>query len=347
MTAPGVGHAVGPDPAWQPSPEMRQFDRLFDERLGWGIAKVSLYFGPILESFGIHPFDPQTVRWYRYWAGQGDAKAQYYLGRLYVFGWVVEKNETEAVRWLRLSAEQGFAKGQMGLGWMYYNGFGVAKDYQEAARWYLLAAEQDDAKAQYNIAQFYLNGWGVPRDYAEAEKWLRLAAAKGYQDAPKALAKLESAKQTEQDRLNATRQRAEQGHRTSQFILGLRYYHGDGVPQSFEEAAKWFRRAAEQEPGDITAQKYLADMYARGWVCRKTTANRCAGGCWRRHAAAAPRSNGKLASSMPLVEACRETTPKRCNGSAGRRPKATSHPSTTLAKCTPLAGAWRGTTPSR
>ena len=39
---------------------------------------------------------------------------------------------------------------------------------------------------------------------------------------------------------------AEQGHRESQFNLGMAYMKGTGVLQSFSEAAEWFRLAAIQ-----------------------------------------------------------------------------------------------------
>jgi TPR repeat protein len=37
--------------------------------------------------------------------------------------------------------------------------------------------------------------------------------------------------------------------------LGVMYANGDGVPQDFAEAAKWFRKAADQ--GDTEAQSNL------------------------------------------------------------------------------------------
>ena len=40
------------------------------------------------------------------------------------------------------------------------------------------------------------------------------------------------------------------------------YDEGDGVPQDFEEAAKWYRKAAEQ--GNAKAQCSLGLMYASG-----------------------------------------------------------------------------------
>lgn len=39
---------------------------------------------------------------------------------------------------------------------------------------------------------------------------------------------------------------AEQGDDVAQNWLGLCYYEGNGVPQSYSEAVNWYRRAADQ-----------------------------------------------------------------------------------------------------
>ena len=38
---------------------------------------------------------------------------------------------------------------------------------------------------------------------------------------------------------------AEQHHRRAQFMLGVLYWSGDGVPQDYDQAVKWFRLADE------------------------------------------------------------------------------------------------------
>jgi TPR repeat protein len=55
---------------------------------------------------------------------------------------------------------------------------------------------------------------------------------------------------------------AEQGNASAQFNLGWMYREGRGVPQDCVEAAKWFTNAAEQ--GDTKAQYNLGVMYAQG-----------------------------------------------------------------------------------
>lgn len=56
--------------------------------------------------------------------------------------------------------------------------------------------------------------------------------------------------------------RAEQGEAYAQSRLGARYYLGQGVPQNYWEAARWYRLAAEQ--GEASAQFNLGLMYRRG-----------------------------------------------------------------------------------
>src|SRR3989337_2179963 len=66
---------------------------------------------------------------------------------------------------------------------------------------------------------------------------------------------------TEQELLEV-RRAAEQGSAAAQFYLGTMHDRGKSVPQSYTEAAKWYRMAAEQ--GEATAQSQLAGLYANG-----------------------------------------------------------------------------------
>ncbi len=55
---------------------------------------------------------------------------------------------------------------------------------------------------------------------------------------------------------------AEKGYDLSQCLLGSYYYNGKGFDQNYEEAAKWFRKAAGQGLAD--AQYYLGECYENG-----------------------------------------------------------------------------------
>lgn len=58
------------------------------------------------------------------------------------------------------------------------------------------------------------------------------------------------------------RKAAEQGFMPAQQHLGVSYYFGAGVPRDHVEAAKWWRKAAEQ--GVVEAQLRLAQLYTEG-----------------------------------------------------------------------------------
>jgi putative methionine-R-sulfoxide reductase with GAF domain len=55
---------------------------------------------------------------------------------------------------------------------------------------------------------------------------------------------------------------AEKGDSTAQFALATRYATGQDVPQNYDEAIRWFTRAAEQ--GYVMAQSALASYYWAG-----------------------------------------------------------------------------------
>jgi uncharacterized protein len=58
------------------------------------------------------------------------------------------------------------------------------------------------------------------------------------------------------------RKAAEQGYADAQYFLGHMYYEGEGVPQDYTEAAKWYGKAADQ--GNAYAQIFLGLMYSGG-----------------------------------------------------------------------------------
>ena len=48
----------------------------------------------------------------------------------------------------------------------------------------------------------------------------------------------------------------------SRYFLGTMYEEGEGVPQDYKEAVKWYTKGAEH--GDADAQTNLGVMYGRG-----------------------------------------------------------------------------------
>ncbi len=76
-------------------------------------------------------------------------------------------------------AKQGDARSQFYLGRMYNNGRGVPQNYKEAVKWWKLASEQGDANAQISLSSMYGGGRGVPKDFVRSHMWANLAASNG------------------------------------------------------------------------------------------------------------------------------------------------------------------------
>ncbi len=114
----------------------------------------------------------------------------------------------------------------------YYYGEGVSQDYREALALYLKAAAGGDAESQYIAGGMFFKGMGTEVDYSRAFRLLYDAAQNG--------------KSTVQ----------------SQKILAQSFLLGQEVPKNFEEAVRWFSKAAED--GDSEAQNELAFMYYTG-----------------------------------------------------------------------------------
>ena len=156
---------------------------------------------------------------------------------------------------------------------------------------YRKAAEQGEPEAQYQLGNLYARGLGVARNYTEAAKWYRLAADQGYAPAQHWLGHLYARGQgletahaeapeplaTEpgktvpgqqglwSDAAEAAkwwRKAAEQGDAGAQFDLGWLYAHGRGVETNYAQAVAWYRRSAEQ--GNSAAQHWLGHCFLNG-----------------------------------------------------------------------------------
>ena len=207
-------------------------------------------------------------------AENGDPSAQVVLGFSYFMGLGFETNRPEAVKWFRKAADQSNLNAENNLGACYANGFGVEKDLAEAAKWFRRAAEKDCTDAQYWLGRAYESGKGVDANITEAEKWYRKAA--------------EDAKTPHEAAQMWFRKAASEGDAEAQCFVGYLFHEGKiGVKKESEdnpllkkesednpllsqteyhenpiEAAKWYRRAAEQ--GNSTGQNNLGVAYRSG-----------------------------------------------------------------------------------
>lgn len=115
------------------------------------------------------------------------------------------KDFATAAQGFQILANRGNARAEFFLGEMYLNGTGVTQDYAQALKLERAAAEQGSEEAQYTLGGMYERGQGVPQDDVQAHVWYALSAATGDEQATRKKAALEIALSPSQ--LEAARQR--------------------------------------------------------------------------------------------------------------------------------------------
>jgi TPR repeat protein len=123
-------------------------------------------------------------------AEEGNAKAQYRLGKMFNLGQGVPPDKKEAAKWFHMAAQQGLAEAQGALGYLCLVGEGVSQNSDLALEWTRKAAEQGDATAQFNLSTMYSEKFGIKKNPAESLRWLRKAADQRHVQALNALGSL-------------------------------------------------------------------------------------------------------------------------------------------------------------
>jgi TPR repeat protein len=121
----------------------------------------------------------------------GKTQAMFYLGYLYSTGVGTPQDRVEARYWYEQSANAGVVGAMNNLGFLYDVGAGVPQNYAVAREWYLKAANGGYAAAMWNLGLMYEYGTGVTKSIPAALDWYRKAAALKYEDAIKAVARLD------------------------------------------------------------------------------------------------------------------------------------------------------------
>ncbi len=172
----------------------------------------------------------------------------------------------EAGRYFWLSAAQGNAKAQFYYGRMYEYGEHYTQDKKYAAAKYRLAAEQGLAEAQVQLAHLYMSGEGVPENYKESFKWFREASK---QSNPRSVIGLtELSDIVEQHRCitanygdyavkaNLIGVRSDPEYQFRYALMCLQIANASDLQLDYQEAFKWFCLSAEH--GSTDAQSFLS-----------------------------------------------------------------------------------------
>ena len=141
----------------------------------------------------------------------------------YYLGEVVEKSPKDYFSWLLKAAELGDADAQNKVGVCFHDGYGAVQNTEKANYWYVKAANQGNIYAMNNLRLLYDN----QKNKEEALKWARMGA--------------------------------EHGHIECQYFLGDAYNDGNGLKEDIDQAAYWYKKAADS--GHKDACNKLAVIY--------------------------------------------------------------------------------------
>lgn len=207
-------------------------------------------------------------------AEQGDALAQYRMGRTFEEGIELTQSYSDAIYWYNLAANNAthpHAEAAFRLAIIYDIGRGVTQDFKLAFHYFLIAAEQHNhTEAIVNLADCYANGIGIEVDLERMLHWYHIAACEPHNHI-RAQFQLglcyEEARGLDtpdyQQALLWNQKAAEQGHTRAKSNLGWYYLKGQpGVPINLRLAIHWLTQAAQE--GHVTAQFNLGTCYYKG-----------------------------------------------------------------------------------
>lgn len=202
-------------------------------------------------------------------ANEGDAEAQFQLGRAYHLGHRIpgprdrDSGEYSATKWYQKAANQGHVEAQYSLGYLYATG-DDPEGRKKSAKWYRKAAEQGHVKAQFSLGIYYHHyagfnsflrsflspiGFLAKSDRNEAVKWFRKVAEQGHVEA--------------QYELGCCYEESADSY-NSCFANSLAKRQADELAKVRDnaEAVNWYRKAAEH--GHAKAQYRLGCRYRDG-----------------------------------------------------------------------------------
>lgn len=156
---------------------------------------------------------------------------------MYAMGLGVDSSQSRALVYYTFAALGGNPRARMALGFRHHVGVGVARGCEMALSYYRGAADMVERDAQ-------LTGGVV----AVRE---RLATADR-----------RTQTMSQEDLAHFYQNDADQGSVQAQLVAGQLLYQGQGAPQDFPRALRYFNAAAQQ--GNANAMAFLGEMHAAG-----------------------------------------------------------------------------------
>lgn len=198
---------------------------------------------------------------------QGDAEAQYKLGRMYFEGTEIAKDLKEAEVWISNAAKNGLVDAQMFLGYCLETGQFGRVEYELPFNLYQSAAKKGNIKALLYIGNMYMTGTGTQQDTKKAIEYFFEAASHNEPVSQTHIGDFYyfgkyGFEQNYQEAVSWYEKAALQGDPEAQYKLGHCYNFGLGVIQDLKKATEYYTLAAKQDIAD--AQFNLGNHYLNG-----------------------------------------------------------------------------------
>lgn len=216
-----------------------------------------------------------------------DKVADYYLGKMYLYGYGQLRNTTVALRYITKAAQKNYLPAQLFLGSHY-----LQIDPKQSFVWYKKAADQGNAAAQVYVVGAYIFGFGVRKDLEKARPYYIKAARNSNTLGQITLAEHFLASSSRHNRrlgINWLNKAIDENDPKAQYTLGTLYIKGREVKKDPKLAKAWLNKASQQNyaPAKIAlarlfikqqeltkAQKILSDnnpeaLYLQGEIFQK------------------------------------------------------------------------------
>ena len=215
--------------------------------------------------------DERIIKWWRK-ATEGQPGVQYKVGSTFLS----HKNISPriyndiAIEMLEKAAKNGGPDIQSKTGWVFKN----HGDYKRAVKYLEQAAAHGNYEAKSHLGMIYFTGFGsISQDYGKAAGWWKEGVAqKGSPEAQYAFGKMYfeglGVPQNYEQAFKWIKKAAEQKLSDSYALLGKIYFEGLGVPQDYKQAAKWWRKIFGSNDADVHYQMGL--MYYEGRGVKKS-----------------------------------------------------------------------------
>jgi len=177
---------------------------------------------------------------------EGDTDGCSYLGDIYYYGEIVEKNYVKAALLYQKACSGGDAYGCRSLGYMYDRAKGVALNHEKSVKFYTKACEGKDITGCCNLGYSYYRGEGVKKDYSKAFKFYKLACDTYFSSDNDSSA-------------NACNQ------------IGVLYQDGNGIEKNYKKAFTYYKKSCSN--GYAIGCSNLGNMYKYGLGVDKNSSN--------------------------------------------------------------------------